>query len=292
MSQSQSRLWVVALLLLAGGVIVGFSLSVPPAVPVRAIEHDSQASGREAWSIHFTPVLTHYLYLSFVSKADPCAPIPGESYATLLVVEKEDVPRPAEVHPDKNLAIRGYERTAGDTGLITGGWGGWNSPRPELPNMCASGCRPPFSSLYQAYHWDWEHSCRGPVITDPPVTLVGMSTQFAEPIRVPAWDGDTGGGYDAMVLYATTERITLLYSPYGPCDSVVCGYTIHVEGVCVEPNLLALYDQVNAQGRVYLPVLRGGQAFGRARGGEILVAVRDSPGSFHDPRHENFWPGY
>jgi hypothetical protein len=94
-----------------------------------------------------------------------------------------------------------------------------------------------------------------------------------------------------MVLYATTERITLLYSmsKFGTCDSVVCGYTIHVEGVCVEPSLLALYNQLNDQGRNYLPALHGGQAFGRARGSEILVAVRNSPGSFHDPRHENFW---
>ena len=43
-------------------------------------------------------------------------------------------------------------------------------------------------------------------------------------------------------------------------------------------------------GQHNLPALRGGQSFGRARGSEILVAVRDSPGSFHDPRHENFWP--
>lgn len=288
MSRSQSRLWIIALLLLGGGLIVGFSSIAPPAA--RAIEHDPQTLDQEAWSIRLTDVFTHDVHLPLVVVADPCAPIPGESYVTLRVVEKEDTPRPAEVHPDKNLAIRGYERTTGDTGLITEGWGGWNSPRPELVNLCASGCTPPFSSLHQVHHWDWENSRRGPVITDPPVTLVGMSTQFSEPIRVPAWDSDTASGYDALVLYATTERITLLYSMFGTCDSVVCGYTIHVEGICVEPSLLALYEQTNAEGREYLPALRGGQAFGRARGSEILLAVRDSPGSFHDPRHKNFWP--
>lgn len=291
MYQSRKRLWIVVALALVGMGVVGFVLSVSPAVPVRAIDSGSYSLGSEAWSIRFTNALTNYVYLPFICETGLCAPIPGESYATLRVIEKEDTPRPAETHPDKNLAIRGYEPApGGDTGLVTNSWGGWDSPRPDISNMCVSGCQPPFSSLYQVHHWDWGLYQRGPVIDDPPVTLVGMNIQPGEPIYVPTWGGDTGSGYDAMVMYATTERITLIYSMFGPCDSVVCGYTIHVEGVCVEPNLLALYNQLNTQGRDYLPALHGGQAIGRARGSEILVAVRNSPGSFHDPRHVNFWP--
>ena len=66
------------------------------------------------------------------------------------------------------------------------------------------------------------------------------------------------------------------------------GYTIHIEGVCVEPRLLALYRLWNEAGRGELPALRGGQPFGRARGDEIGVAIRDA-GTFMDPRSRRDW---
>jgi hypothetical protein len=52
--------------------------------------------------------------------------------------------------------------------------------------------------------------------------------------------------------------------------------------------LLALYRQLNSAGRVELPALRPGQPFGRAAGGEIDAAIRDS-GSFLDPRSRKDW---
>ena len=42
------------------------------------------------------------------------------------------------------------------------------------------------------------------------------------------------------------------------------------------------------QGRARLPALEAGQAFGRARGGEIGVAIRDA-GTFMDPRSDKDW---
>jgi len=69
------------------------------------------------------------------------------------------------------------------------------------------------------------------------------------------------------------------------------GYTLHVENICVEPSLLALYQAMNAAGRSSLPALRSGQAFGRARG-EIGVAIRDC-GAFLDPRsRKDWWKGW
>jgi hypothetical protein len=52
--------------------------------------------------------------------------------------------------------------------------------------------------------------------------------------------------------------------------------------------LLALYQQSDAAGRYNLPVLRGHQAFGKALGGEIQIAIRDW-GGFLDPRSRNDW---
>ena len=66
------------------------------------------------------------------------------------------------------------------------------------------------------------------------------------------------------------------------------GYVIHIEDVCTDPELLALYRQLHAAGRGELPALRGHQPFGVALGNEIKIAVRDT-GSFMDPRARNDW---
>jgi hypothetical protein len=71
-------------------------------------------------------------------------------------------------------------------------------------------------------------------------------------------------------------------------DQVVWGHTIHVENVCVEPSLLALYRAWNDPGRGEPPALFGGQSLGRARGDEIRVAIRDT-GRFMDPRSRGDW---
>ncbi|MCX7669526.1 MAG: hypothetical protein N2439_05580, partial [Anaerolineae bacterium] len=87
------------------------------------------------------------------------------------------------------------------------------------------------------------------------------------------------------------------------------GYTVHVDGLCTDPNLLALYatfDAANGPRYVYrpptqrpyaysLPTLAAGQPIGLARSTEVIVAVVDT-GSFMDPRSCNEWwqirPGY
>lgn len=103
------------------------------------------------------------------------------------------------------------------------------------------------------------------------------------PDRPPA--GEIGGGYRAMVLFVDSDSITLKYTRE---DNIIYGYAIHIEGICVEPRLVALYDQMNRAGRRSLPVLRGLQPLGRAIGGEILLSIRDS-GAFMDPRVEKDW---
>ena len=69
---------------------------------------------------------------------------------------------------------------------------------------------------------------------------------------------------------------------------MVRGYTVHLVGVCTEPSLLALYRQLDRDGRGSLPALRGDQPLGRARGAEIQVSIRDT-GSFMDPRVRKDW---
>jgi len=194
---------------------------------------------------------------------------------------------PAEEHPDLNLALLGYELTDAYKGLVDPGGGG-DPNAPQLPGLFADNRTATFSAVYQVYGWDWGCNCRGALITDPEVTMAGLAVTPGETIHVPDSGYTIGGGYEVLVLYATPERITLKYTPD---DHVIRGYTLHVENICVEPRLLALYQSWNEAGRGRLPALRAGQAFGRARGNEIGVVIRDT-GAFMDPRSgKDWWQG-
>jgi hypothetical protein len=234
-------------------------------------------------AIRPSDVLTPWVYLPFVAAFAPCAPIPGETYGVLSVLPPP-TDRPAEVHADLNLALRGYEPASAYKGLVDYS-GGTDPNAPQLPGLFADDRTATFSSVYQVHDWYWECNCRGALITDPEVTLAGLEVTPGETVHVPRSGYHIGDGYQVLVLYASTQRITLKYTRE---DNVVYGYTLHVENICVEPDLLALYQTWNDAGRGYLPALRAGQAFGRARGSEIGVAIRDT-GRFMDPRSRKDW---
>lgn len=225
-----------------------------------------------------------FVYLPTLAKPEePTCAIPGSSYNTLAVLPPP-TDRPAALHPDLNLAIRGYEPVVADLNLVTYA-GGNDTNAPQLRWLFADGRLPDFSAAYQIYRWDWVCDCRGELYSRWPTTLLGMATTPGETIHVPDSGYNIGGGYDVLVLYASPQRITLKYTRE---DNVVYGYTVHIEDVCVEPGLLALYEAANAAGRGQLPALNGRQALGRAIGPEIKVSIRDA-GSFLDPRSRRNW---
>jgi hypothetical protein len=156
---------------------------------------------------------------------------------------------------------------------------------PQFDNLFQDGRLPSFSSAHAVYGWNWSTGAPLPPSEPWDTTLLGMATTPGEVIGTPDSGYDIGGSYDAMVLYATSNRLTLKYTRE---DNVVAGYTVHLEGVCVEPDLLALYNLMNAAGRGSLPAVRGGQPLGRAAGNQVLVAIRDT-GAFMDPRSANDW---
>jgi hypothetical protein len=249
----------------------------------RAIAPDAPAAlRRETAVIRSSAAITRYVYLPIIARNDPCAPIPSEVYGTIAPTNPA-VGVDMETHPDVNLALRGYEITSAYKGLIDNG--GDDPLAPQLPTLFADNRTGIFDNVYQVHRWNWTCNCRGPVYTSPAVTLAGLRTTPGETIHAPNSGYDIGGGNDVMVLYAAPTRITLKYTRE---DDVIYGYTIHIENVCVEPRLLALYRASNAAGRSTLPALRGGQALGRAIGGEIGVVVRDT-GAFMDPRSRMSW---
>ena len=92
-----------------------------------------------------------------------------------------------------------------------------------------------------------------------------------------------------MVPYAEENRLTLIYTRN---DTVASGYAIHIENICVDSNLLALYRaQTDAAGwhtTGQLPALKNNQQIGTAFVGGVRVAVRDR-GAFMDPRSRKDW---
>ncbi|HLF25711.1 MAG TPA: hypothetical protein VJG32_05200 [Anaerolineae bacterium] len=227
------------------------------------------------------------VYLPLVTKpratsGGSCQPIPGASYTTM----PPSYPIPgAENNHLINVGLRGYEPINAHRGLITtGGQGDPNAP--QFPGLFANNRTATFRTVYAIHKWDESCKCPSPVlVTAPEVSLAGLATTAGEIIHLPDSGYDIGGGYDALVLYADADSLTVKYTRE---DDIVSGYTLYLEKVCVEPNLLALYRSSNAAGRDQLPVLRGRQPLGRATGQEIGVAVRDS-GRFQDPRVRNAW---
>lgn len=209
--------------------------------------------------------------------------LPGASYDT-LAPKGESTDRPAASHPDINLAIRGWSATSADLSLFHYD-GPTDLDAPQLDSLFALDRLPQFSSAYRVHHWDWDCDCRSEPTADWDVTLLGVAASGRESLHVPQSGYEIGGGFEVLVLYATHNRLTLKYTVE---DDVKVGYTLHLEDICVEPDLLNLYEQMNAEGRERLPALREGQAFGRAVGNQFRVAIRDN-GSFLDPRSQKDW---
>jgi hypothetical protein len=237
-------------------------------------------------------------YLPIVMRAGVCSTSPtGESYGTMNVPPPV-TDRPAHLHGDINFALRGYSLTSGTKGLVVIN-GATDGGAPQLDSLFASDRYPGIKNNYRGNHWNWPpggaqpHGSRGGPITDPGVTVVGLLVTPGETIHVPdsgyQISGPPSATYNALVLYAEATRITLKYTSE---DSVVAGYTIHLDNVCVDPSLLALYQTLNAGGRDFLPALRHGQAVGRAQSDELIVVIRDT-GAFMDPRScKDWWKGY
>ncbi len=209
-------------------------------------------------------------------------PIPGESYGSLLVLSAP-TDRPAAQNADLNLSLRGWASTQSFLGLVD--YAGAVSTAPQLYGLFADNRTPTFKAVYQVYSWDWGCNCRSGLIDDWDVTLAGFAVSSGETIYTPDSGADIGNGYRALVLYADPERITLKYTRD---DNVVFGYTIHIEGISVDSNLIALYQRLNSAGRRELPALQARQAMGRAPGNEIKLAIRDA-GAFMDPRSRKDW---
>ena len=217
-----------------------------------------------------------------------CQPIPGASYSSTQAGGYPSGDPPAELHPDLNLSMRGWvENTTASRTLVD--YNGDTDPdAPRLQDLFANRRAPVLPAVYRVYDWNWASNTRGALLNRFPVTLAGLAATPGETVHVPSSGYNIGGigmDYEVLVLYADEDSITLKYTRE---DNVIHGYTLHLEGLCVEPSLLARYQANNAAGRAVLPGLVERQEVGRARGSEIQVAIRDN-GTFMDPRSRKDW---
>lgn len=223
------------------------------------------------------------LFLPFVpGGAPPDCNVPDGNFSSLSIAGP-----PLTVDPERdenlNLGHRGYEVTDAPLRLIELG-PVYDGKAPQFPGLFADRRTPEFVEAYQRYRWDEGCDCPLDTYSRWEATVLGMRVTPGETIYTPDSGYDIGGGYEYMVMYAAETRITLHIGR----EDEFYGYVIHIEDVCTDPDLLALYRQLHAAGRGELPVLRGHQAFGKATSDEIKIAVRDT-GSFMDPRSRNDW---
>lgn len=258
--------------------------------------HDAAGNVSELVTPPYTVTIeaTWQVFLPIIMS--PICPTASSAVYSLIPIDGPPADHPDYLHGDLNLAMRGYDPTTGFLGLVDYS-GSTDSGAPQLAGLFNPNRFPGIGSVYRVYGWDWAcgpHGCRGPIITDPPVTLAGLNTTPGEPIFIPERNAEIfGGGYRVMVLYAEAQRITLGYTRK---DTVAAGYAVHLENICVDPNLLALYrGQTNSEGWHFtgqLPALRNNQALGTALDNEVRVAIRDR-GAFLDPRsRKDWWQGY
>lgn len=237
-----------------------------------AIESNAEAQVDETAAGSGTPVAAESGAASFA------APVAASTNSySLIPIEGERESRPAAEHGDLNLKLR--EPTPIDVALTTVDVGVGIDP--DAPKFSAI-FEPNFKAAYTIHNWDWGCNCKGELIQDDSVVLVGIATTPGQPVLIPPKGQDIyQGKYYATVLYASEDSLTFVYARAG---SVVRGYTIHYLGLQTDPNLVAAFRE--SQGN-QLPGLTLDTPVGVATD-QLIVAIRDN-GKFLDARSVNDW---
>ena len=258
---------------------------------------------------------TPLLYLPLISRAPGCPGTSTNRYTagSAYQFDLDNPVRPAWNHADKNLALRGYApNTDGNLQRQLVNYGSDDPTQPpQFATLFKPARMPDLVGFYRVGGWSWAASPdpghNGSSILVPKVTALGLKALPGETIYVPSSGYDIGGGKEVLILYADEQSVTLRYTRDD--SSAPGGYSVFVDNICTDLNLLALYQQhddpngprynyVSPENRPYaydLPNLPPGYPLGTVIKGEVVVAISDT-GRFWDPRSCNEWwqirPGY
>jgi len=201
----------------------------------------------------------------------------ANTYA-LIPLEGARENRPAEAHGDLNLKLRDPQPITVDLNLVEINGSGLD---PDAPNL-ASIFKPDFTQAYTIHDWDWNCNCKGQLLHDEHLVLLGIRTTPGEPVYIPSRQQNVyRGSYYATLLYAAEDTLTFVYTRAG---NVARGYTVHYLGLQTDPNLVALFRQSRGG---QLPGLTLNTPVGIATS-ELIVAIRDN-GTFLDVRSRHDW---
>jgi len=126
-------------------------------------------------------------------------------------------------------------------------------------------------------------------------------------IKMPSTGYDIGGGMEAMVVFAASDRVTLhigrheYFTGTKTCaNGKTCsgGHWIYVKNICVDQQIQNTYNRMEGAQKaagadlnpIQLPMVRAGQILGKASGNSVLVGVRDN-GPFISIYKSDYWGG-
>ncbi|NLE43445.1 MAG: hypothetical protein GX620_01885 [Chloroflexi bacterium] len=259
--------------------------AMPLATPARSHLFSVDAAGTAV------PINKHYTYLPLISQ-QPVHGCPTNSTAEWDAIQpSQSNVTGAATSPDLNLNVRGWNEVDESLSLVRYPYPPDEPPdrsHPLFLSAVAGSDGLAFISTNQLNDWDWLGcNCAVPRPRSPyPVTLLGLRTTPGQPIHIARRDLPVDPvGLVAMVMYADAGQLALKYARE---DRVDTGYLVHLSNLCVDPNLLALYERLDSAGRHWLPGVSNDSIVGTAWGSEVRVSVRDS-GSFLDPRSWQDW---
>jgi hypothetical protein len=284
-----------------------FGLAVVAVVFVLLASSSLGVEGAPSALFDLTP--TAYVYLPLVVGGQYTCPMASSNlydYGIAFQYDTDNPVRPAYLHADKNLALRSYSSTDPPLRELVNYGSGDPTQPPQFATLFDPPRVPALVNFYRVYNWYWAPSpapgTRGDPLTNYPVTALGLQTTPGEILYVPESGYNIGGSMEVLVLFADEDSIALRYTRDD--SSAPGGYTVHIDNICTDPNLLVLYNSLDdPDGPRYqfpnpsydLPNLPAGHPFGTAQGDEIVVAIVDT-GGFVDPRSCNEWwqvrPGY
>ncbi len=232
-----------------------------------------------------------------------CPATSSNSYYQNVIYRGEVPPiRPAEQHGDKNFALRGFITNTVEAKTLISGQADPQEPNqpPQLgtifnPDRVTTAAAN-ITQVYHTYFWIFgiypDPGQRGGEDANPAVGVLGLGAAPGEVLQAPTSFYEVAFvnnvHYQAFVMYADADTVALHYSAE---DTVVNGYTVHIDNICTDPNLLALYNALDGGGTgprytntsFNMPYIAVGQAIGTARDNLVRVKVVDT-GSTIEPR--------